>query len=269
MKRENGLYYTDEGDGEIALVFLHYFGGSSNTWAKVISHLDHQFRCISIDLPGFGNSQNKIKSFSVRDFAIEVEQIINDLDLKKYVLIGHSMGSKIAMAVASGQALGLTSLILIASSPATPEPISDEERNQLLNAYGDRLALEILLESITLQTLSYSDTENIIADNLRVSHDAWKWWVESGSQENISFRISINVPILVINGEYDTKLLTNTRREIMVPYLPQAEYEEMPGTKHLIPVEAPSALAGSIKNFIEKYTTKKRFLQKQKENIAI
>jgi len=66
MKIENGLHFTDVGKGKVTLVFLHYFGGSSNSWGKVIAELSHVFRCIAIDLPGFRDLQAQQNRFQLR-----------------------------------------------------------------------------------------------------------------------------------------------------------------------------------------------------------
>ena len=51
-----GMRYTDKGGGDVALVFLHYFGGTGETWELVTNALSTNFRCIAPDLRGFGFS---------------------------------------------------------------------------------------------------------------------------------------------------------------------------------------------------------------------
>lgn len=72
------------------------------------------------------------------------------------------MGGKIALSFAAMQPSGLTSLVLVAPSPPTPEPMTDIERMQLLNAFGDKCALETSVNNITAQPLSNSDIENTV-----------------------------------------------------------------------------------------------------------
>ena len=48
------LSYSDTGSGANTLVFLHYFGGSSRTWQPVIDLLAPDFRCVALDLRGWG-----------------------------------------------------------------------------------------------------------------------------------------------------------------------------------------------------------------------
>jgi len=252
MKIENGLHFTDVGKGKVTLVFLHYFGGSSNSWGKVIAELRHVFRCIAIDLPGFGDSQAGLKPLSVKKYAGEVNQLLQGLALKQFIIVGHSMGGKIAMYLASIQPFALTSLVLIAPSPPTPEPINDKERKEMLKAYGNRFALETLLNTVTAQPLANCDMEIAVADHLRTSHTSWNWWIEQGSEENISDHLSGSiVPVIIISGENDPKFSSSYLRQELLRYFPLASFTEIPKAGHLIPIEAHSVLAYSIKMFIE------------------
>ncbi|STS99206.1 haloalkane dehalogenase [Klebsiella michiganensis] len=49
-----GIHIEQQGSGEIALVFLHYYGGSSRTWESVISQLPDHYRTVAIDHRGLG-----------------------------------------------------------------------------------------------------------------------------------------------------------------------------------------------------------------------
>lgn len=250
---EKNLHYTDVGTSEVALVFLHYFGGSSRTWAKFIAILSARHRCIAVDLPGFGDSPAEPEKLSVGDWGQAVAQLIELLALKRYVVVGHSMGGKIALSLASLQPFGLTALVLIAPSPSTPEPMTTQEQKELLTAYGNKVALATLLRTITARPLANAAKESILADNLRAARTSWNWWVEFGSQEDISPRLAAGqVPVLVISGEQDPKFSSSFLRDALLPYFPLATFIEVPQAGHLIPVEAPSATAKAIARFIKK-----------------
>lgn len=245
------LHYTDTGKGEATLVFLHYFGGSANSWSKVIAELYQQFRCIAIDLPGFGESP-EIQALTVTECAKDVASLIQSLALDQYVFIGHSMGGKIAMLLASFQPLGLISLILVAPSPPTPEPMTEEGRKELAAAFGNRNKLEASLNNITAHPLSDTDREKAIADNFRDSYVAWKWWVEHGSREDISSKMClIKVPVSVVSGAEDHNISTGFLKNEMTKYFPFAAFVEIADTGHLIPLESPEALADFIKTSIK------------------
>ncbi len=245
------LNYVETGKGKITLVFLHYFGGSSNSWSGVINVLKNNFTCIAIDFRGFGNSPAPEKQLSVRDNAKDVLDLIQALKLKKYVLIGHSMGGKIALSVASEKPLGLASLILIAPSPPTPERTNNKARKILMDVFGDRIAIEKLIIKITSKLLTDLAFEETVKDHLQVSKIAWNAWIEKGSQENISSVIKNSVvPVFVISGASDANFSTNFLRKEFVKYFPTAKFKELSDVGHLLPVEVPLEVAKLIQEYI-------------------
>jgi pimeloyl-ACP methyl ester carboxylesterase len=108
------LNVRDEGKGEPSLLFLHYWGGSSRTWDSVINSLKTDFRCVAHDHRGWGESDKPETGYSVHDLAEDAEALTQTLGLKRYVLIGHSMGGKAAQLLATKRPVGLEALILVA-----------------------------------------------------------------------------------------------------------------------------------------------------------
>jgi hypothetical protein len=53
------FHFLESGSGEVALLFLHYWGGSARTWNAVISHLSPDFRCIAYDQRGWANRRTE------------------------------------------------------------------------------------------------------------------------------------------------------------------------------------------------------------------
>lgn len=144
MKRHiNGVTLNVEERGNDAngarpvLVFLHYFGGSSRAWFPLLDRLENSFRCIAPDLRGWGDSEATETGYAVAQVATDTAALIGALTIERYVLVGHSMGGKAALALASRQPTGLDALILLAPSPPTPEPIEDAERARLLQTHPD------------------------------------------------------------------------------------------------------------------------------------
>ncbi len=244
------LNFIETGKGKITLVFLHYFGGSSKSWSYVISKLEKSFHCIAIDLRGFGNSPAPGEQLSVNDNANDVINLIQTLQLKKYVLVGHSMGGKIALDVTSQKPDGLVSLILIAPSPPTPEPSNHDDRIDLLTAFEDRSAIEKLIKKITAKPLMQSLFEDTVQTHLNVSHIAWNGWIEKGSREDISSLMqNIDVPVSIISGSSDPNFSTKFLNTEFVKYFPMASFKEMEGG-HLLPVEVPLEVAKVIEKII-------------------
>ena len=247
ISANNTLLNVDEsGAGEPAFVFLHYFGGSHRSWSEVTAHLPG-FRCIAPDLRGFGDSDASGSGYSVDESADDVAALVDEMDLENYVLVGHSMGGKIALALAARRPRGLQRLVLIAPSPPTPEPIVDEERTRLLEGYGDRRAAEKTFRAITALPVSPALRERVIKDNLRTSRVAWRAWLERGSREDISARMSdIEVPVLVLAGECDEGMTPDLLQREVVERIGGAQMRVVRGAGHLLPIEAPQEIAQAL-----------------------
>ena len=122
------LHVEETGDGAPALVFLHYWGGSTRTWRLVIDRLASSARCVAIDQRGWGLSSAPATGYTIGDLAADARGVITTLGLSDYILVGHSMGGKVAQLLASQRPHGLRGLVLVAPAPAKPALIPDAVR---------------------------------------------------------------------------------------------------------------------------------------------
>jgi pimeloyl-ACP methyl ester carboxylesterase len=243
------LHYDDRGSGSPALVFLHYFAGSSRSWVHVVDALVGQHRCISIDLPGFGSTP-PLSALSVQAMADTIAGFVSRRGFADYILIGHSMGGKLAMACAVERPPGLKGLILVAPSPPSPEPMEEDERNRLLSTHGDRASAERTVQIISRRPLTAEDKATCIDDNLRTSASAWHWWLASGSREDITFEVGdIACPVLVLGGTLDPVIPPQVITTQVTSRLTTAKYIQIDGAGHLLPFEAPQELSREVHSF--------------------
>ena len=252
------LNVLEAGNGPLSLVFLHYFGGSVLAWQLVMNRLADQYHCVAIDLRGFGDSTPAAgfsgqATFSVDDMANDVSAVISRYVSGNYVLVGHSMSGKVALALAAGSPerphpIGLQSLVLVSPSPPVPEPISDENRQKLVMEYGQRIAARKMIENITEVAVSRAVQEQIITDSLRTAEPAWMAWLLKGSREDISSRMAtVQVPVHIIVGAEDRALPPEVQERLVLPYLKDASVEIIAGAGHLLPLETPDELSAFIR----------------------
>ncbi|QJW92104.1 alpha/beta hydrolase [Spirosoma taeanense] len=255
MKRLiNGIHLNilEQGNGPLTLIFLHYFGGSALEWQVIMSHFSAQYRCIAVDLRGHGDSEAPASGYSVDDMADDVICVVQELAIQDFILVGHSMSGKVALAVAAGtpnhgSPAGLQSLLLVSPSPPVPEPIPDDERQMLLTNHGQRKAAKKMLKNITAISVSQAISEQIIADDLRTSESAWTAWLTAGSKEDITSRMAaIAIPVHITVGSKDGALPPDVQTHMVLPYLTDVTLEQMQGAGHLLPWEVPAELAAFI-----------------------
>lgn len=245
------LYVSDRGPsrdtGDPALVFLHYFGASHRAWNGVVGQLEARYRCIAPDLRGFGDSSAPPSGYAVRDYAADVDELIRVLELNRYVLVGHSMGGKFAMALAARRPAGLEGLVLVDPSPPTPEPMSDPDREHLLASHGDRAAMEDVIRTAAVYPLPQSVFEVAVDDNLRSSAAAWHAWPAYGSREDIASEMrNICVPTLVLRGAEDPIMSRHLLEREVVGRIRGSRMIEVPSAGHLLPLRAPVEVAELI-----------------------
>ena len=237
------LPVRERGRGEPALLFLHLFAGSASSWDPVVERLEASCRCVSFDQRGFGAAPPPAPGDALADWVDDAERIAAGLG--PFVLVGHSMGGKIATALAARRPAGLAGLVLVAPSPPTPEPIPD--RAAMLAAWGNPAAAERTARAICARADDPALRDRLVADSLRTSRQAWEWWTLRGSCEDIAAQAAqIVVPTLVLAGAEDATITPAVIRSEVVPRIPGATFETIPNSRHMAPFDAPDVLAATI-----------------------
>jgi len=113
--RKAKIRYSDEGNGR-AIVLLHGFPENLEVWEEFSAKLAKGFRVIAIDLPGLGESENIGYVHTMELMAQCVHAVMQQLKLRRYVIVGHSMGGYVGMAFAELFPENLRGLCLFHSS---------------------------------------------------------------------------------------------------------------------------------------------------------
>jgi pimeloyl-ACP methyl ester carboxylesterase len=114
------INYQDKGSGQ-SIVLMHGWGGSSASLAGLAEELIAKgYRVINIDLPGFGKSELDRLSYNMQDYVAAVYNLINHLELKNPILLGHSFGGKLGIFFVQRYPKLISKLILINSSGINP-----------------------------------------------------------------------------------------------------------------------------------------------------
>ncbi|WP_299289643.1 alpha/beta fold hydrolase [uncultured Mucilaginibacter sp.] len=234
------------------LVFLHYFGGSAQSWAWTIPYLQQDYQCIALNLPGFGG-EPALPEPSIAAFTSFILQKLDELNVESYVLIGHSMSGKIAVDVATNDPnFSVRHLILVAPSPPTVEHIGDAELQRML-IHPNQKEAETTVKSITIKPLTDEQRKLVIQNNLETDPKTWDWWLLEGVHHSIADdAANLFLPITVIASEDDPAISFESILKEAMPHLPDAKLIATKGIGHLSPMEAPEWLAAQIKNALAK-----------------
>ena len=124
------IEYQVSGSGQ-SVVLLHGYCEDKQMWDHFIPLLPAA-KYITIDLPGFGNSE-VIPNISIKKMAEIVFQVLKELDIEKTILIGHSMGGYISLAFAEKYPNHLMGLGLFHTHPYADTEIQKRSRDKGIN----------------------------------------------------------------------------------------------------------------------------------------
>ena len=255
MISSNGvaLHVEDRGAGTPAVVFLHYWGGSSRTWRHVADMLTSDFRTVAVDQRGWGQSDKPDYGYDLASLAADAQGVVEALGLTRFILVGHSMGGKVAQLLASRRPRGLAGLVLVAPSPPVPMNLPLDVRHGMIGAYASRDSIVATVEQVLAGSpLGADDLEAVVSDSLLGAAAAKAAWPLTTSQEDISPVVArIVVPTLVISGAEDRVDPPAVLKQELLTRIPHARLFLLPGIGHLAPLEAPGNVAGLIRTFIQ------------------
>lgn len=242
------ITYSDRGAGETTYLFLHYWGGSSRTWEGVISALEGQARCVALDQRGWGRSEALDERYDLEAMADDVEDVVAALGLKPYVLVGHSMGGKVAQIIAARGTSPIVGLVLVAPAPPEAMPVSAAQRAAMLASYGSREGVEQAISILAGRPLHSAEQAQIIADTLAGAPGAKREWTEYGMIAAVGTGLpDFRGPVSVVVGELDRVERPDALRIAFAKTLPQAIIETVPGVGHLSPIESPNVIAAACR----------------------
>lgn len=121
------IAYADEGSKDMtAILFIHGLGSYAPSWRQTVQTISKNFRCIVVDLPGYGKSSKGKYKADMTFHAQHLFELMKKLEIANFHIAGHSMGGQIAMHMAVKQPDKVKSLILMA--PAGIETFTEQEK---------------------------------------------------------------------------------------------------------------------------------------------
>ncbi|HEX5139078.1 MAG TPA: alpha/beta fold hydrolase [Planctomycetota bacterium] len=94
------IAYDTRGKGEVTLVFVHGWCGDRSFWREQLDVFAEKYRVVSLDLAGHGASGKDRAEWTADAFAADVEAVVKAADVKRAILVGHSMGGPISLLAA-------------------------------------------------------------------------------------------------------------------------------------------------------------------------
>jgi pimeloyl-ACP methyl ester carboxylesterase len=125
------IRYQLEGNGDVIL-FIHGFLESNTIFSDIINELKTNYKCLAINLPGHGPSEGLNEDFEINDLAIIVNQILENKTIKKVKLIGHSLGTYVALEILNQFPEKVDGVCILHSTASADTPEKKANRNKAI-----------------------------------------------------------------------------------------------------------------------------------------
>ena len=256
------LPYVERGDSSgVPVVFLHGFLDSWRTFGPVLSRLPESIHAFAVTQRGHGEASRPAAGYGVPDFAADLTAFMDVLRLEAAVIVGHSMGSAVALRFAldhperaSGLVLGGASASLRANSEAR------KSWNALLSRLTDPVDPELVREGLknTLaRPVPQALFESLAQESLKVPAFVWRaamdarWHAEGDFAGELA---EIRAPTLILWGDRDVRY-PRSEQEAIAAAIPDSRLVVYPGAGHMLHVEEPARVASDLAAFIAELET--------------
>ena len=246
------IYIDDIGKG-FPLVLIHGYLGSSEMWFLQKKFLSKNYRIIAPALPGFGESHDVKSLNSINKMAQMLLKLINEKNINKFHLLGHSMGGMIVQEMAKISGEKIKKLICFATGSIGDIP----DRFESIDTSIEKLKEEGIKETVKRippkwfvkgqKAKNYYLCENAVkqikevtAYNALVAMKNWRGY------ENLK---NIKQDTLIIWGDKDVSYNFN-QVDALKKNIPNSKLEIFKGCSHNVHLEEPQKFNETVKNFL-------------------
>ncbi|MFA0084333.1 alpha/beta fold hydrolase [Vibrio sp. 10N.261.51.F12] len=247
------LNYKREGTGQ-PVVLIHGLFGDLNNLGVLARDLKQDFDVISIDLRNHGSSfHSDIHDY--RSMAQDVSHLLTTLSIESPIVIGHSMGGKVAMAVS--EHYPIAKLVVLDMSPVK---YTSRRHDNVIAGLDEVLkhppssrseAMALLAQHVEMEGVRQFLGKSLFK---RGDHLTWRFNVESLKSNYLDILDWIpitktNVPILFIKGG-DSDYLTAEHQPLIQAQFAHPKAHVIANTGHWLHAEKPTEVLRAIRKFI-------------------
>src|SRR5579885_3428767 len=107
------MHYLEQGAGTETIVFVHGFISTHRWWLPTLERLSPRFHAYALDLRACGDSEQIETGHTLAQYANDLHEFVEQMGLRQFTLVGHSMGGGVCMQYAAHHQDRLKALVLV------------------------------------------------------------------------------------------------------------------------------------------------------------
>jgi esterase len=250
------LFYRKLGEGK-PLIILHGLFGLSDNWVTLGRTLAEHYNVMLVDLRNHGQSPHS-SQFSYDAMSGDLSELFEELNIPQAILIGHSLGGKLAMQFALDNPEKVEKLIIVDIAPK-PTPLKHLEIiKAMLEADFDKLRSRKAVEDFLGETIKSRDVRQLLMKNLYwvdKTRLAWKLNIVAINEnideifKGISADIPFIKPVLFIKGSLSAYIQEDDLL-LIKELFPAYKLEVIEAAGHWVHSDAPAAFLEKLNDFL-------------------
>lgn len=251
------LFYRKIGEGQ-PLIILHGLFGQSDNWNTLAKQFAEQnFQVFTVDLSNHGLSPHGV-DFNFQVMSDDVLELISDNQLRNVILVGHSLGGKVAMEFAIKHPDVLDKLIVVDIAPKY-YPLHHQSVLQALEAVDFSIVkTRKQAEEILSKYISDFGTKQFLLKNIYWKENgemAWRFNLKVIAEqiENVGEATkndtTCDVPTLFIRGE-ESKYILDSDMSLIQEIFTHNMLETIADAGHWVHAEKPKEFFETVMKFV-------------------
>lgn len=260
------LHYVEWGEPAAPpVVLLHGITGHARTWDRLAADLAGRYRVLALDQRGHGDSDAAPGGdYRVSSMADDLGAFADRLGLDRFLLLGLSMGGRVAIAYAGARPERVQRLVVVDIGPDIHLPGLERIRAMMAGAPERIESIEQAVAYVRRANPLYAEDElrQRVAHGLRRAADGsleWKYdralremMRGGGRREDVDLWAPlgrITCPTLVVRGAL-SDILSPAIAQKMLEALRDGRLAEIDGAGHTVPGDQPEAFSGAVRAFL-------------------
>jgi pimeloyl-ACP methyl ester carboxylesterase len=259
------LFYERQGEGNPPLVFVHGFACAHDDWRAQVDFFRPRQGVMVCDLCGHGASTGDPARCDVETYGADVSALLHALNLPPAVLIGHSMGCRVALQAYLDAPKRVAGLVLVdGSRVGTGNPqVAEEAMRQHVRTVGYTTMMRAFFDDMFLEGSDPSVKEYIVSRALAlpeaVGASLFSRLIRWDAQYMDAALSQVAVPLLAIQSTYINPErvrvqlqvgATTPWLELVRHHVPTAQIEIVSGAGHFTMLDKPQAVNQLLASFV-------------------